>query len=142
MFRGSRAPWGRSEDRCDGAGSEADGTKPPVKPGPKLPVLGVLVFRERTALVEPLSSGLRIDKARGSPGDLCPAFLMPSVDQSSESRVRVRSAKVCQTGLPPRAISPWVCRHAGLGIPGLRGPGTLALAGSGRTRAGHNSIFR
>jgi hypothetical protein len=30
MFRGSRAPWGRSEDRCDGAGSEADGTKPSV----------------------------------------------------------------------------------------------------------------
>jgi hypothetical protein len=30
MFRGSRAPWGRFEDRCDGAGSEADGTKPSV----------------------------------------------------------------------------------------------------------------
>ena len=28
MFWGSRAPWGRSEDRCDGAGSEADGAKP------------------------------------------------------------------------------------------------------------------
>src|SRR4051794_14386795 len=33
MFRGSRAPWSRSEDRCDGAGSEADGAKPPVKTG-------------------------------------------------------------------------------------------------------------
>ena len=44
MFRGSRAPWSRSEDRCDGAGSEADGAKPPVKPGQKMPVLGVLVF--------------------------------------------------------------------------------------------------
>src|SRR6185295_11712290 len=44
MFWGSRAPWGRSEDRCDGAGSEADGAKPPVKPGHKLPVLGVLVL--------------------------------------------------------------------------------------------------
>ena len=44
MFRGSRAPWGRSEDRCDGAGSEADGAKPPVKPGHKMPVLGVLVL--------------------------------------------------------------------------------------------------
>jgi hypothetical protein len=41
MFRGGRAPWGRSEDRCDGDGSEADGAKLPVKPGPKLPVLGV-----------------------------------------------------------------------------------------------------
>jgi hypothetical protein len=30
MFRGSRAPWGRFEVRCDGAGSEADGTKPSV----------------------------------------------------------------------------------------------------------------
>src|ERR1035438_5341565 len=44
MFWGSRAPWGRSEDRCDGAGSEADGAKPPVKPGHEMPVLGVLVF--------------------------------------------------------------------------------------------------
>src|SRR5229473_2669251 len=44
MFRGSRAPRGRFEDRCDGAGSEADGAKPPVKPGPVLPVLGVLVL--------------------------------------------------------------------------------------------------
>jgi hypothetical protein len=60
MFRGSRAPWGRSEDRCDGAGSEADGTKPPVKPGPMMPVLGVLVFKNRSALVELWSSGLRI----------------------------------------------------------------------------------
>jgi hypothetical protein len=60
MFWGSRAPWGRSEDRCDGAGSEADGAKPPVKPGHKLPVLGVLVFVGRSALVKPLSSGLRI----------------------------------------------------------------------------------
>jgi len=48
MFRGSRAPWSRSEDRCDGAGSEADGAKPPVKPGRK-PVLGVLVFQDRSA---------------------------------------------------------------------------------------------
>jgi hypothetical protein len=30
MFRGSRAPWGRFEDRCDGAGSEADGAEPSV----------------------------------------------------------------------------------------------------------------
>lgn len=45
MFRGSRAPGGRSEDRCDGAGSEAEGAKPPVKPGHKMAVLGVLVFR-------------------------------------------------------------------------------------------------
>jgi hypothetical protein len=30
MFRGGRALWGRSEDRCDGAGSEAGGTKPSV----------------------------------------------------------------------------------------------------------------
>jgi hypothetical protein len=44
MFLGSRAPWGRSEDRCDGDGSEADGANPPVKPGPMLPVPGVLVF--------------------------------------------------------------------------------------------------
>jgi hypothetical protein len=64
MFRGSRAPWGRSEDRCDGAGSEADGAKPPVKPGHKMPVLGVLVFVGRCALVKPPSGGLRIYKAR------------------------------------------------------------------------------
>jgi len=30
MFWGGRAPRGRSEDGCDGAGSEADGTKPSV----------------------------------------------------------------------------------------------------------------
>jgi hypothetical protein len=52
MFRGSRAPWGRSEDRCDGAGSEADGAKPPVKPGHKLPVLGVLVFLNKICFGE------------------------------------------------------------------------------------------
>ena len=73
MFRGSRAPWGRSEDRCDGAGSEAAGAKPPVKPGPMLRVLGVLVFPNRSALVKLLSSGVRIHTARRSPGDFCPA---------------------------------------------------------------------
>ena len=76
MFWGSRAPWGRSEDRCDGAGSEADGTKPPVKPGPMLPVLGVLVFEDRSALVKLLSSGLRINRAGRPPGRFGPAFLM------------------------------------------------------------------
>src|ERR1700682_2399851 len=91
MFRGSRAPWGRFEDRCDGAGSEAEGAKPPAKPGQKVPVLGVLVFQERSALVNPPSSGFRIDKARRSPGRFCPAFLLPFLDQSSTSRVRVRS---------------------------------------------------
>jgi hypothetical protein len=79
MFRGSRAPWGRSEDRCDGAGSEADGAKPPVKPGPKMPVLGVLVFVGGSALVKPPSSGLRIHKARRSPGRFCPALHWPLV---------------------------------------------------------------
>ena len=76
MFRGGRAPWGRSEDRCDGAGSEADGAKPPVKPGHKMPVLGVLVFVAPSALVKPPSSGLRIKKARRPPGRFCPAFLI------------------------------------------------------------------
>jgi hypothetical protein len=76
MFRGSRAPWSRSEDRCDGAGSEADGAKPPVKPGPMLPVLGVLVFGGSTALVELRSSGLRIDPARRWLGRFCPAYRM------------------------------------------------------------------
>jgi len=76
MFRGSRAPWSRSEDRCDGAGSEADGAKPPVKPGPMLPVLGVLVFLNRSALVKLLSSGLGIHTARRAPGDFGPAFLV------------------------------------------------------------------
>jgi hypothetical protein len=61
MFRGSRAPWSRSEDRCDGAGSEADGANPPVKPGPMLPVLEGLVFSGRGALVESRSSGLGIE---------------------------------------------------------------------------------
>ena len=41
--------------------------KPPVKPGPMLPVLGVWFFGTN-ALVKLLSSGLRIDKARRSPG--------------------------------------------------------------------------
>src|ERR1035437_7822193 len=77
MFWGSRAPWGRSEDRCDGAGSEADGARPPVKPGHKMPVLGVLVFVDRSALVKPPSSGLRINKARRSPGRFCPALQLP-----------------------------------------------------------------
>lgn len=98
MFWGSRAPWGRSEDRCDGAGSEADGTKPPVKPGPMLPVLGVLVFVGRSALVKSRSSGLRIEKARSSPGWFCPAFLMDFLDQSRTSRVRVRSLTACHIG--------------------------------------------
>jgi len=88
MFGGSRAPWGRSEDRCDGAGSEADGAKPPVKPGPMLPVLGVLVLGNRSALVKLPSSGFRIDKARRSPGRFCPALRTYS---SSLSEVRVRS---------------------------------------------------
>jgi len=98
MFRGSRAPWGRSEDRCDGAGSEADGAKPPVKPGPMLPVLGVLVFKDKSALVKSQSSGLRINQARRSPGRFCPAFLIDLVGQSSTSRVRVRSATACHIG--------------------------------------------
>lgn len=76
MFRGSRAPRGRSEDRCEGAGSEADGAKPPVKPGHKMPVLGASVFQGRSALVKSRSSGLRINQARRSPGRFCPAFLM------------------------------------------------------------------
>src|SRR5450755_590439 len=88
MFRGSRAPRGRSEDRCDGAGSEADGAKPPVKPGPMLPVLGVLVCVNRSGLVKLPSSGLGIDKARGSPGRFCPALRIYS---SSVSEVRERS---------------------------------------------------
>ncbi|SPE39406.1 hypothetical protein SBA3_320025 [Candidatus Sulfopaludibacter sp. SbA3] len=74
MFRGSCAPWGRSEDRCDGAGSEAEGTIPPVKPGHKMLVLGV--FNGRSALVKPTSSGLRMNRARRSPGRFCPAFLL------------------------------------------------------------------
>src|SRR5580658_5500236 len=74
MFLGSRAPWGRSEDRCDGDGSEADGAKPPVKPAPMLPVLGVLVFLNTSALVNPPSSGLRIDQAPRWPGRSCPAY--------------------------------------------------------------------
>jgi len=74
MFLGSRAPWGRSEDRCDGDGSEADGAKPSVKPGPMLPVLGVLVFLDTSALVIPPSSGLRINQARRWPGRFCPAY--------------------------------------------------------------------
>jgi hypothetical protein len=84
MFRGSRAPWSRSEDRCDGAGSEADGAKPPVKPGPMLPVPGVSVFDGATALVNFRSSGLRIDTARRWPGCFCAAyrivFLPPADD--------------------------------------------------------------
>jgi len=73
MFRGGRAPGSRSEDRCDGAGSEADGAKPPVKPGP-MPVLGVLVYLE-SAWVKLPSSGLWIEEARRPPGCICPAFL-------------------------------------------------------------------
>ena len=76
MFWGSRAPWSRSEDRCDEANSEADGAIPPVKPGPMLPVLGVLVFPSDTALVKLPSSGLRIHPARSCPGCLCPDYKM------------------------------------------------------------------
>ena len=47
---------GKIQSRGDGAGSEAVGTKPPVKPGPMLPVLGVLVFQP-TALVKSRSGG-------------------------------------------------------------------------------------
>ena len=61
MFLGSRVPGSRSEDRCDGAGSEADGANPPVKPGPMLPVLGGLVFVKESALVKFRSSGVRIE---------------------------------------------------------------------------------
>src|ERR1700676_2531161 len=88
MFWGGRASRSRFEDRCDGAGSEADGAKPPVKPGPRLPVLGVLVFGNRSALVKLSSSGLRIDTARRSPGRFCPAL---QIHSSSVSVVRVRS---------------------------------------------------
>src|ERR1700753_595853 len=77
MFRGSRAPWSRSEDRCDGAGSEADGAKPPVKPGPVLPVLGVLVFGGDSALVNLPSRGLRMNQARSWPGRFCLAYRLP-----------------------------------------------------------------
>ena len=51
MLPRSRTLRGRSEDRCDGADSEAEGAKPPVKPGLMLPVLGVLVFPDTSALV-------------------------------------------------------------------------------------------
>lgn len=74
MFRGSRAPRSRSEDRCDGANFEADGAIPPVKPG--LPVLGVLVFQGEPALMKFPSSGLRIHQARRWPGCFCPAYKM------------------------------------------------------------------
>ena len=67
MFRGSCAPWGRSEDRGEGAGSEADGARPPVKPGHRMPVLGGFGFYGRICFGEAPSSGLRIDKARRSP---------------------------------------------------------------------------
>ena len=76
MFRGSRAPWSRSEDRCDGANFEADGAIPPVKPGPMLPVLGVLVFQGETALMKFPSSGLRKHQARSWTGGFCPAYKM------------------------------------------------------------------
>ena len=76
MFRGSRAPWSRTEDRCDGANSEADGAIPPVKPGKMLPVLGVLVFQGDTALVKLPSSGLRIHQARSWSGRFCPTYKM------------------------------------------------------------------
>lgn len=68
MFWGSRAPWGRSE---------ADGAKPPVKPGLKMPVLGVLILPAAPPLVKPPSSGLRIWTARRSLGRFCPAFRLP-----------------------------------------------------------------
>jgi hypothetical protein len=85
MFRGGRASRGRSEDRCDGAGSEADGAKPPVKPGPMLPVLGVLVFPGKAALVEFQSSGFRIDRTRSWPGRFCPAYRMVFLPCSGEA---------------------------------------------------------
>ena len=89
MFRRSRALRGRSEDRCDGADSEAEGAKPPFKPGPMLPVLGVLAFPDTSALVKFRSSGFWIDKARRWPGRFCPAHrrvLHDGVERVTRSR--------------------------------------------------------
>jgi hypothetical protein len=136
MLRRSRALWGRSEDRCDGAGSEADGAKPPVKPGQKMPVLGVLVFRNRSALVKPPSSGFRINKARRSPGRFCPAFLF-GFYSSSLSEVRVRSIWLAfHRGGPGRCSNPFMeARMAAEGFGGWRVrscDGWGATAGLGR----------
>ena len=86
MFWGSRAPWSRSEDRCDGAGSEADGADPPVKPGAMLPVLGGLVLEATTASVELSSSGLRIQEARRWPGRSCLAYRIGFAPGTGEDR--------------------------------------------------------
>lgn len=120
MFRGSRAPRSRSEDRCDGAGSEADGAKPPVKPGPRMPVLGVLVFQSRSALVKLPSSGLRIEQARRPPGRFRPARRI-AFSQSSVSPVRVRSiAPASHTGRTlPRNSRSIAWRAASVGRGGL-----------------------
>ena len=88
MFRGSRAPWSRYEDRCDGAGSEADGTTPPVHSGPRIRCWGLWFFGGTSALVRLRSSGLRKIQARRPPGRFCPAIRMKI--QSSFWAVRVR----------------------------------------------------
>src|SRR5690348_2160500 len=76
MFRGSRVPRGRFEDRCDGAGSEADGAKPSVNRAlaRQQPVPRVLVCKSESVWVKLLSSGLRIEKARRWLGRFCPAY--------------------------------------------------------------------
>src|ERR1019366_655613 len=133
MFRGSRAPGSRSEDRCDGAGSEADGARPPVKPGPMLPVLGVLVFPGTTALVEFRSSGLRIDQARRWPGRLCPAYRMDFAPRTWGSAALAESAVF--SGLVRwKSFIHWLLARGAAGFRARCGAGTLGLCTLGRGR--------
>ena len=70
----SRAPWA---DPKTAATELAPKQKaPPSQTGSKDARSGGLVFEDSAALVWLSSSGFRIDKARRSPGRVCPAFLM------------------------------------------------------------------
>jgi hypothetical protein len=127
MFWGSRAPWSRSEDRCDGAGSEADGAKPPVKPGPMLPVLGVLVLGGKSAWVKLPSSGLRIDRARSWPGRFCPAYRMPFAVRGGGAEGMTDNAVF--SGLVRwKLFIHWLFPRGAAGFRGLCGAATLGRA--------------
>ncbi len=74
---------GKIQSRCDGAGSAADGTKPTVKPGPYVPVLGVLVFWHKLQWWSLGAEALDRSNAKW-PGRFCPAFLGPCASPSRE----------------------------------------------------------
>lgn len=131
MFWGSRAPRSRAEDRCDGADSEADGARPPVKPGPMLPVLGVLVFAA-TALAKFRSSGLRINAARRWPGRFCPAYRMVFSPRTEDS-VGVADKAALSALVRWKFFIHWLFARGAAGLRAVLGLATLGRDSQGVT---------